>query len=303
VAEEEYEDHILKKQEAHMAKENAKELCDNKTVVITMDVQSVLLAPRLMASSIYYKRKLQIHNMTFYRLNDSEVDLYVWNESDGGVSCNEFVSCITHYISMLPTEVTRVILISDGCAYQNRNRVLSSGLWDLSKLQNIVIEQLYLERGHTMMEADSVHAQLDRMFKRAIIYAPSDYIYLMRQARPQQPYRVKILDYNFFFNFEVPSNVSSIRPNDRTCEATVNQIRGLRYADGEIGYKLRHPHEWTIMHKRIVLTRGVNRLNPPLMPLYASTLKISKDKYKHLQELKVLLPLEYHAFYDSLQHD
>jgi hypothetical protein len=215
VAQDEYEDHILKKEEAHMAKENAKEQCNNKTVVVTMDAQSVLLAPLLMASAIYYKRKLQVHNMTFYRLNDGEVDLYIWNESDGHVSCNEFVSCIVHYVSMLPEEVTRVILISDGCAYQNRNRALSSGLRDLSK--SIVIEQLYLERGHTMMEADTVHAQLDRTFKHAVIYAPSDYVCLLRQIRPQQPYRLKLLDYNLFSNFEaLPTNVSSIRPSEKS---------------------------------------------------------------------------------------
>jgi hypothetical protein len=89
----------------------------------------------------------------------------------------------------------------------------------------------------------------------------------------------------------------------RAGTATVNDIRELKYADGEISYKLRHPHEWTIMHKRPVPTRGVNRVVPPAAPLYTSALKITKDKFKHLQELKTLLPLEYHAFYDALPHD
>lgn len=50
---EEYEDHILKKDEARLAKNEAKDKCNKNTAVITMDAQSVLLAPKLMASAIY----------------------------------------------------------------------------------------------------------------------------------------------------------------------------------------------------------------------------------------------------------
>jgi hypothetical protein len=229
VSQDNYEEHIIKKDEARIAKNAAKEKCDSNTVVITMDVQSVLLAPKLMASAIYYKRKLQLHNMTFYRLNDGETHLYVWDESEGGVSSNEFTSCVVHYISALPENVKHVIIISDGCAYQNRNKVLSSALRDVSRSQGRVIEQLILERGHTMMEVDSVHAQLDRLFKNAVIYAPSDYVFIMRQARPQQPFNVKILDHTFFFNYDsMATNVTSIRPGLRAGEATVTDIRALR---------------------------------------------------------------------------
>jgi hypothetical protein len=161
----------------------------------------------------YYKRKLQIHNFTIYRLNDSHVQLYVWGETNGGVGANEFSSCIAKYINKLPDKVKHVVLISDGCCAQNRNGTLSTCLRDLSVSRNIVIEQLYLEKGHTMMEADAVHSVLERKFKSHAIYAPSDYIYLMRQARLSQPYEVEQLNYSFFMNYEdVPSKISSIRP-------------------------------------------------------------------------------------------
>ena len=75
VTQNEYEEHILKKNEAKMTKDAAKDLCDDKIIAVTMDVQSVLLAPKLMASAVYYKRKLQVHNMTFYCLNNGNVVL------------------------------------------------------------------------------------------------------------------------------------------------------------------------------------------------------------------------------------
>ena len=52
------------------------------------------------------------------------------------------------------------ILISDGCNLQNRNKILASALSDLAKQADLTIEQLYPEKGHTMMEADSVHSTL-----------------------------------------------------------------------------------------------------------------------------------------------
>ncbi len=304
ISQTDYEDHIVKKEEARIAKYEAKNLCSDTTVVVTMDVQSVLLAPKLLASAVYYKRKLQVHNLTIYRLNDSAVHLYVWHEADGGVTSNEFTSCISDYIRMLPATVTRVILISDGCAYQNRNRVLASCLRDISLQGNRVIEQLYLEKGHTMMEADSVHSTLDKLFKSAVIYTPSDYTCLMQQARPQKPYVVKAVDFKFFSNFEeLATNLSSIRPGTKAGDAAVIDIRGLKYQDGAISYKLHHPDEWKILHERAKPTRGATRmlLSPP--PLFSEPKKIKKDKFNNLQELKILLPLHHHNFYDSLTHD
>ena len=158
IMKQEYDDHVIKKNEAYAAKEIAKKIVDSETVVVTMDLQSVLLSPRLQASSAYYKQKLQIHNFTVYRVNDRHVDLYVWHEGNGGVTANEFVSCVIDYIKSLPANTKKVILIYDGCGYQNRNRVLSSALSDVARISKMAIEQLILEKGHTMMEADSVHS-------------------------------------------------------------------------------------------------------------------------------------------------
>ena len=36
--------------------------------------------------------------------------------------------------------------------------------------------------------------------------------------------------------------------------------------------------------------------------LYQERKKITKEKYKHLQELKMTIPEEYHEFYDNLPH-
>lgn len=134
-------------------------------------------------------------------------------------------------------------MISDGCGYQNRNKVLSSAILKLSADLNITIEQLILERGHTMMEADSVHSSLEAYFKPPI-YAPSDYVTRMRQARDHHPYRVHNLDFIFFRNYEnVEGNLTTIKPRR---DSKVTDIRGLLYLpSGQMKYKLNHSDEWT----------------------------------------------------------
>lgn len=58
-----YHRHILKKNICRDAKNEAKLSACDSHVVITVDLQSVLLSPRLQASSAYYKLKLQVHNL------------------------------------------------------------------------------------------------------------------------------------------------------------------------------------------------------------------------------------------------
>ena len=83
------------------------------------------------------------------------------------MTSNEFATCISEYIFDQSENIREFVLVSDGCTYQNRNRVLATSLSKLARKRNVTIEQLYLEKGHTMMEADSVHATLEKMLAMA----------------------------------------------------------------------------------------------------------------------------------------
>lgn len=294
--EEIYQLHILKKDEAKKAKFYAINLTLFPDIlVITMDVQSVLLCPKLLVSVQYYKQKLQLHYFSIYINNTQDVHLYIWHEANGGVTSNEFTSCIVDFLKT-QTFYKKFILISDGCAYQNRNKVLASALASLSKTQNVEIEQIILEKGHTMMEVDSVHSTLEKKF-RPPIYAPVDYVAKMKDARQSNPYKVHYLDYKFFKDYEKVCSFDSIRPGKRAGDPTVNDIRALQYKDGEIHYKLRHPDEWQKLPQRA----RVN--NNSLETLFTEPRKIDSTKFENLQSLKKYMHSDYHAFYDSLTHN
>lgn len=298
VSTDEYTSHRKKQEAGRAAKAKMKELAGEGTLVVTMDLQSVLTCPKLLASESYYKLKLQVHNFTIYALNNKKVTLYVWHEANGGVSSNEFTSCVIDYLSEeLKNNFNYFILISDGCNYQNRNKTLASALNDFSIENNVTVQQLFLEKGHTMMEADSVHSTLEHYFYEPI-NSPTDYVARMRMARPSYPYNIKVLHFGFFKKFELPSNFSSIRPGKRVRDPVVVDIRQLKYSpNGEVLYNLDYTDNW----QKLSYKREAQALSSyPI--LYKSQLPISDDKFKHLQELKGVIEVDHHPFYDNLPH-
>lgn len=194
------------------------------------------------------------------------------------------------------------MLISDGCNAQNRNKVLASALHDFSISKNIEIEQLFLQKGHTMMEADSVHATLEKYFIPPI-NSPMDYIARMRQARPKQPYDVKVLDHRFFKNFEAQeSNLVSLRPGRRSGDPVVTDICRLKFKpDGKIYYKIDFEQEWEVLSQRRTAAAAASPFIHP-KPLYKEPLKINESKYRDLQSLKTMIEKDHHSFYDNLAY-
>ena len=60
--------------------------------IMTMDLQVVLLAPRVFANANYYKTKLYWHDFTIYNLSNRDVvcychDFTIYNLSNGDVVC------------------------------------------------------------------------------------------------------------------------------------------------------------------------------------------------------------------------
>lgn len=91
VAEEDYELHIIRKEEARLEKAKDKK---EKNFVLTADMQAVLMAPKSQLSALYYRTKLQVHNMCFYNL----MVCFLWNETEGGVNAEEFASIWVYFL-------------------------------------------------------------------------------------------------------------------------------------------------------------------------------------------------------------
>ena len=273
-SEEVYLAHIARKEAAQAEKAKDKEQYrSSRTKALCVDVQRVLLSPCLKASSLYYKTKLQVHNYTVFDLVTKDVICYVWNESEGGLTANEFASCLVSYLEKKKDSYDHVIIYSDGCTYQNRNRMLATALRHFSVKNQKTIEQKVLERGHTQMEVDSAHATIERRLKNVDIFSPLDYVQLIQAARVNpRPYEVQYLKYDFFLDFENYGDgaVKSLKPEK---DANVTDICALKYSsDGAIMYKLKFSNDW------VGLDLGrKNKLPSNPSQLYHNRRKIKKN--------------------------
>lgn len=94
-----YENHTTMKNQARSEKEQDKILSAEcpEVQAYTVDLQAVLLAPRLNAAANYYKTKLKVHNLTYYNLSTKDVMCYVWHEATGGLESDVFASIATRY--------------------------------------------------------------------------------------------------------------------------------------------------------------------------------------------------------------
>ena len=306
VAEEVYQDHVEKKQRAReeKAKDKKASIENDDVKVLTMDLQAVMICLRVNASAVYYKTKLACHNFTTYDLGNGDVSCYFWHEGEGNLTADSFASCITDTLMNLIEEnnnVKEIILFSDGCGYQNRNSTLANTLLLFSTKYNITITQKYLERGHTQMEADSVHSTIERILRKKDIYSPHNYVNYISLARPSQPYRVKYVENDFFKSYSSLKYYDSIRPGKKVGDPHVNDIRVLQYTpSGNILYKLSFDDVFQEIPKRRNFV--CPKANDVVESLHSGPLQIKKTKYDHLQQLKDVVPKDYHSFYDNLLH-
>lgn len=301
-----YDEHISKKDEARNEKMKDKE---NEKHVFAMDLQAVLLCPKSNVSSLYYKMKLKVHNFCMYNLNTKDTYCFLWNETEGGVNSEEFASIVAKFLTsevcpLLHDDDRQIIIYSDGCTAQNRNSVMANALLNVSMLNNVVIEQKYLEKGHTQMEVDSVHACIERKLKNKIINVPADYISVCKEARVHpKPYYVHYLMNDFFNSYKDILFYKSIRPGKKPGDATVTDIRALKYMpDGQILYKLKFSDLWTTLPQRKNVKVIPKELNC-LPNLYNNRLKVTKRKFDDLQSLKNSMPKDFHNYYDSIPYE
>lgn len=64
-----------------------------------MDLKAVLGCPSGEVSSIFYKRKLAVYNLTIFDVISKEGTCCMWGETEGNRRSTEIASCIFNYIN------------------------------------------------------------------------------------------------------------------------------------------------------------------------------------------------------------
>ena len=174
-----YDQHINMKIQCQNAKATDKKEAAAKSnvAIATFDLQSVLQITCSQVSPLYYSRKLNMFNFTIYSLKPpNDAVCYCWTELDGKRGSSEVGTCILKWLSNLPESVDEVVLYSDTCSGQNRNRHIAAVLLFAVQTTNVkVIHQKFLEHGHSYMEVDSMHASIEFARKNVPVYSPHEW--------------------------------------------------------------------------------------------------------------------------------
>ena len=173
-------------EKAYLAKKADKEHAATTPGVVTasFDLQKVLPCPFLQTGIAFYKRQLAVYNLTIFETSDKGVKAHcmLWDETIAGRGSEEIGSALLLWLERLPPNITDVRLYSDCCSGQNRNVFLSAMLMEIAYKKNLSISHTYLEPGHTHMEADTIHAAIEKQKKNtnAVIEVPRDWANIIR---------------------------------------------------------------------------------------------------------------------------
>lgn len=312
----EHQKHLYRKDKARHLKEEGKTTAKEskgKILALVYDFEKQLNTPcGIESRSFYYFRQYLTYNFTIYDLATKDAYCYVWHESIGKKGANEVASCISHFLSTKDMrDVEEIYFYSDNCPSQNKNRIVFAFYAQIAKKFQINVNHIYLEKGHTQNEGDSVHSVIERAKKGKKIFVPSQWYSLIHCAkRTGNPYNVIEMEQRNFYNFRTIMEKFSWELNCSAEKVFYNQIRLLKILKDSPEI-IRYKYEFEEDFKNINLLQKKGRKKPPsealllLIPehLYSSQIPIPDLKFKDLKTMceKKLIPEMYHDFYMNLK--
>ena len=316
-----YDDHQIKKQEARDQKEQDKitALADKSRYVATFDLQAVLTTPCSLVNEMYYSRKLCCYNLTIYSLGSKQVYCHLWDETQGKRGSCEIATCLmktTMSVTSASKDLKHITYYSDTCGGQNRNKyVAASFIYVLHKLPSVeIIEQKFLQSGHSQMECDSVHATIEIAKKRTSVFVPTQWSTVVTYARKVRPYIAVPMKYDHVLDWkefadEYCQNLKTAASGERINWLKVRWIQVRQNAPKSlfVNYSFNEKQFLEIKAKSVVTRKKGKKQDWPdqLSLCYQRKIPISVSKKADLVNLcdKAIIPEEYHGYYMNLPTD
>lgn len=277
---------------------------NNKGHTCTFDLQSVLYTPCSLVNVMYYMKKLCCYNLSIYSAGNKSAVCYLWSEVDGKRGSNEISTCLNLYHLSLDSAIEHVILYSDACTGQNRNRIVATCLpHSVAVIPQLkIIDHKFLESGHTYMECDFMHSAIEFAKSSTKIFVPSQWDTVITMARRKNPYHVVPLKHYDFKDFKgVKINTLQSSKTESGQKAKWTNMKLMRFEKDvpemcQFKYDFNESDEF----QRVKLISSKRSIQ--IQPLYKSKLPISSAKRKDLLAMckKGVIPTEFHEFYKAL---
>ena len=205
----EYNDHKKGKAEAKQIRDEDLAILDAATIVVSFDLENVFALPRTNVSSAFYKRKLNTFNLTAVEARSKKAYNAIWNQTTAGRSANDLASALLnllHQISLDQPQAEKIILWSDSCVAQNRNKILAYALqlFIQEHPHIITIVHRYCEPGHsTIQNVDTLHSNIEGGLKGQEIHSPVTLVRQLCRIQPKGiPMYVHMMKDGEFYDFK-----------------------------------------------------------------------------------------------------
>lgn len=276
----------------------------------TFDLQKVLNTPYGDSMMLFYSRKYAFYNETVYESGTREGYCFLWGENDGNRGANEVCTVIHKYCQLVEDGglTTHLSLFCDSCPGQNKNwQMIAMLYYVLSHAKNLKnIDLTFLIPGHTYMPVDSVHSTIERVVRKKIIWAPSEWPTVIKMARhTPKAYNVESLTYKNFKDYKVvqeavfPKKVIHTVCGKKILFSKIRQFSIHKNDEDAVVVDFRYSLEDKQLLRIPIHKKAAERMTAPREGLYKKELGIAPQKYKDLETLcsKGVIPEIYRKQY------
>lgn len=161
---------------------------DKKILILSFDCQKNLPLPKVPDQSVYYSRQVYVQNLTIVignsksKLSPSNVYAYCWTENEFVRDSNVISSCVYDILNSVDLSTyTKIRLVSDGCAGQNKNSAMLGMCvyWLKEKAPAHIqkIEIVYPITGHSYLPPDRVFGLIEKKIKKVEVLIEPEKVY------------------------------------------------------------------------------------------------------------------------------
>lgn len=310
-----HELHLRKAESArtNMLSDAERSKLDNSFYSFTFDLEKSLAFPKLTCQVAYYKRNCYLYNLGCHELSTKLGFMYCWDETVGSRGSQEIAACVIKHIQTRASSAKQVVMYSDSCTGQNRNFKMALTLMRFLQSESSgeveVIDQKFMQSGHSFLPNDCDFASIENHSKTRQIFCPRDWYEIIIQARKKNPFHLSVMTGDDFLSTKsLESRVT--RRKCATDGFPVNwlKIQWLQYRKSEpftIFFKETLIEDMPFSQIDITPTkqrgRRVSLPSIPMDKLYIGVRPVTEAKKKDMMDLLPYIPPISQEFFLNLQ--